>query len=70
MDWNILPTMHLSGSQGLVCVSTTVPLELVLRVVFASVSLQVAPQLAGFGLSQVRVLVCVLLEVTLLHGPH
>ena len=62
--------MHKAASQGLVCVSTTVPLALVLRVVFGSVSLQGAPPLAGFGLSQVRVLVCVLLEVTLLHGPH
>ena len=63
-------TMHLSASQGLVCVSTTVPLELVLRVVFGSVSLQVGPPLAGGGLLQVRVLVWMLLAVTLLHGPH
>ena len=62
--------MHLSGSQLFVCVSTTVPLELELRVVFASVSEQVAPPLAGGGLSQVRVLLCVLFAVTLLHGPH
>jgi len=62
-----LPTMHFSGSQGLVWVSTTVPFELALSVVLVSVEEQAAPPLAGLGLTQVRVLVCVLLAVTLLH---
>ena len=62
-----LPIMHFSGSQGLVWVSTTVPFELALSVVLVSVEVQAAPPLAGLGLSQVRVLACVLLAVTLLH---
>ena len=62
--------MHFSGSQAFVCVSTRVPPEVVVRVVFVSEVVQMAPPLAGGGLLQVRVLVWVLLAVTLLHGPH
>ena len=65
-----LLTMHFSGSQAFVCVSTRGPPEVVVRVVFVSEVLQVAPPLAGGGLLQVRVLVWVLFAVTLLHGPH
>lgn len=65
-----LLTMHLSGSQGLVCVCTMMPSALVLWVVLASVSVQFAPPLAGGGLPHVLVLVSVLAAVTLLHGPH
>ena len=64
-------TMHLSASQGLICVSTTVPDGLVVVVELASpVLLHVAPPFAGKGLSQERVLVWVLLAVALLQGPQ
>ena len=52
-NWNILPTMHLSRSQGLIFVSTSV--ELAFGVASVWVSLQVALPMAGFWIVTIAV---------------